>query len=963
MTERPSLLSAIVELRLSTREELEEGLVRQLIYGGDLPTQLLELGLVSEDGLRASLVRSTGLEAAELPHELDVDLTRSAVQAGHRVLVRRQPNASFLVTHHEPLSDATRAELSQLLGGPLQSRIDLWFRIEETLANLEERRPPTRVRELLDTWGELTPLLSEEPLSSIPSAREPELLDVSEPLPPPLQAVPVERTEFSSPELVDGITEPPPLNYTELRAKTAVELFTNEPPTVAEAEAHPERIEAVRQALLQAKERDAILQILLDTAASYFEYVALFAVSGQEARGLSARGAGADTIELSQLKLPLDLASPFRKAVSSHVHQLVRLRASGLEGGVAHDLKRESGRRVLLLPITLRERTVLLLWGDRGTSDVELSQIGEVLSLAPTVSRALERVLLERKRASLAPEATEALRHIAELHPTRTLEAPKPAQISVASEYSAPDLDPALLAKNTTRPAEPTTSLLPPHDPARDITRRPTPSILPVILEPDAEESSTDPEDAEKKLRPRVDTTRTMVPPEARTQGLPRAEATQLDETEEQESPSTRHEVAPNEQRPFDKDPRFPSEGPRTLKGFPGSPHPPQVAIPELPHPELTSPPVVRAAHPAMTPRRIVKLDGPNGPREPSEHGTSQSTPTLTALPYPTAPALTPPGPVVSAPLISRRPLKHEPPEDGWGEIHSPLPSRAQSPVLLYTDLVDALCRDEPYALERLVDGGENAVAALIEKFPGPVTEPRNAQSKASDSGPILRALVQLGGKSTPFLTVRTADEDPAVRRWATLTLGELPSRDAARAIAGRLLDGSIEVRRAALASARRLLSDTMARRILRSQVEELALDVKLGPESRCAAIEALADIREHEAIPTLLQLLGDKDRSVTRASQWALSVLTRQDFGGDFAAWQAFWQEHRNEPRVLWLIDSLNHGKSDLRRAAHEELKSATGQDFGFREDLPEEERREIQALIRTWWTREGQNGSASKS
>src|SRR5690606_25858148 len=125
-------------------------------------------------------------------------------------------------------------------------------------------------------------------------------------------------------------------------------------------------------------------------------------------------------------------------------------------------------------------------------------------------------------------------------------------------------------------------------------------------------------------------------------------------------------------------------------------------------------------------------------------------------------------------------------------------------------------------------------------------------------------------------------------------------------AIAARLLDGSIEVRRAALISARRVRRDALTRRTLRAQVEQICRDQSLDPEARCSAIEALADIREHEAIPVLLQLLEDFSSNVARSARWALSVLMRQDFGDDTEAWRQFWQEHRDEDRVEWLISSL---------------------------------------------------------
>lgn len=313
--------------------------------------------------------------------------------------------------------------------------------------------------------------------------------------------------------------------------------------------------------------------------------------------------------------------------------------------------------------------------------------------------------------------------------------------------------------------------------------------------------------------------------------------------------------------------------------------------------------------------------------------------------------------PRISATLVSRGPLIDEPPEEGWGNAAPRARGSGERAAvqLTYGDLVDRLLTGDRRALEKLVDGGESAVAVLISRFPGPVKELENATAKASNAGPILEALVALGARATPFLTVRTADEDANVRRWAVLVLGEIPSRDSARAIAGRLLDTSSEVRRAALISARRLQSDTLSRRTLRSQIEEVAVDVRSGSPTRAAAIEALADIREHEAIPTLLQILGDKDRSVARAAQWALSVLTRQDFGSDFNAWRDFWQDHRDEPRIEWLIASLEHAQAEIRRAALDEIRSLSGTDFGYAEASNEPEKNEIRQLIRAWWKRNG--------
>lgn len=308
------------------------------------------------------------------------------------------------------------------------------------------------------------------------------------------------------------------------------------------------------------------------------------------------------------------------------------------------------------------------------------------------------------------------------------------------------------------------------------------------------------------------------------------------------------------------------------------------------------------------------------------------------------------------------RPAVQEPDAAGWDSPPAPVVRRVD-PIestgprkpRSYVDLVAQLIEGNSSVITQLVEGGETAVGALIAKFPGPVTAPATPTTKASECGPILEALVALGSKASPFLTVRTADEDPEVRRWATFVLGELPGKESAKAIASRLLDDSIEVRRAALASARRSRTDVLTRRTLRAHIEQLCRDESVSIESRCSAVEALADIREHEAIPTLLQLLEGEDRALARATRWALSVLTRQDFGTDLAAWRNFWQQHRDEDRVEWLISSLDHEQRDIRRAAGDELKALSGQSFDYDEDQPAPARRIAQSQFREWWAETG--------
>lgn len=261
---------------------------------------------------------------------------------------------------------------------------------------------------------------------------------------------------------------------------------------------------------------------------------------------------------------------------------------------------------------------------------------------------------------------------------------------------------------------------------------------------------------------------------------------------------------------------------------------------------------------------------------------------------------------------------------------------------------------------DKLVQLGEPAVAVLAASFPGPITaELRrgvgSAPSKASECGPVLRTLARIGPKAASVLAVRSADADPNVRAWATRLLGEMPSEEAARAVVRRFVDEEQEVRRAALAAGRLMQVSPEARAMLQTGLAELLLEPARPEEQRHALIEAIADLRDGRAVPTVLRLLEDRSADIVRSAHWALVVLARQDYGLSAAAWEEWWRQSSSRHRIEWLIDALSHESQEIRRAAGDELKSTTKEYFGYYDDLPVAERQKAQNRYREWWENKG--------
>lgn len=129
-----SLSSLIVQRGVATIREVEEALARQVLYGGDLATNLMEVSRVDEAALVELLAQSYGMTAAP-PGELRraSDEARKVITgdfAAKKALVPLAVDAfGVLFAVSEPLSAEVEEELAYGLAKPIAQRIAPLFRI------------------------------------------------------------------------------------------------------------------------------------------------------------------------------------------------------------------------------------------------------------------------------------------------------------------------------------------------------------------------------------------------------------------------------------------------------------------------------------------------------------------------------------------------------------------------------------------------------------------------------------------------------------------------------------------------------------------------------------------------------------------------------------------------------------------------------------------------------------------
>lgn len=351
-----TLASAILENQAASLAQIEAALARQMLHGGDLATNLLEL-FANEAALSSGLSASfRALPPGELPRADDeaLRLVSREMASRHRLypLSLREGVLEIAVT--ERLPRALENELSRKIGLPLRLRFAPLPRIHQALARDYGLPLQARLAHLL------------EKLDAAPS----------EPLP---QALEASRIEHSAEQ-----------------ATKAVAVLASKAPVRASRRLGPITPALAKEALEEAKTRDDVLSAFFDFAKQFFEYTALFGLQRNAAEGLSAHGPGALREKVQQLRIPLDAANVLAAARDRKLAGVIALREEdeSLQEGLERRVE-----QALLLPIVLRDRTVAILYGDHGDDAVELSAVGDVLAIAPLVAQALERLILRKKQA------------------------------------------------------------------------------------------------------------------------------------------------------------------------------------------------------------------------------------------------------------------------------------------------------------------------------------------------------------------------------------------------------------------------------------------------------------------------------------------------------------------------------------------------------------------------------------
>jgi hypothetical protein len=286
--------------------------------------------------------------------------------------------------------------------------------------------------------------------------------------------------------------------------------------------------------------------------------------------------------------------------------------------------------------------------------------------------------------------------------------------------------------------------------------------------------------------------------------------------------------------------------------------------------------------------------------------------------------------------------------------------ARPARPLPTLSELVSRAASGDGKAAEQLLAEGEDAARAVVMALPGtlksrerqalgdPIGEPVQRR------GPLLALAPRFGKAAIQPLLERLENPvtPPEVRYYVALCFTEMPVKEAIRPLGHRLFDADDTVRMAAVSALRCCPSGPEMRDLL----EMLRSDL-LGPEPRRQqhAVEALGELRDVESVPRMIQLLGSPDLLLASAAARALQTVTKQDYGRSRLRWRLWWRKHHDEPRLQWMLLALGHQNPVIRASAQDELRGLCGDVVGYRFDHQRREREAAQRRWVEWWQRRG--------
>jgi type II secretion system (T2SS) protein E len=388
-----------------SQEGLEEALDWQVLYGGRLGTNLLELKLVEEEQLARGLGKQLGCEVTW--GDIQVDPAVIALFPKHVAdrdeMVPWKMEKRRLKILCTDIHPGKMDQLGHKLGRPCVPVVAPEYRVFQLL---RVNFGATRQMRALDfgVVPEEGRKRKKKQQPGAPAEPAPELIDEAAfndlysqvvqrraaEAPPP-ERLEAERLEALPEEAILG----------EVQEAAPEPVAWEEPPPAPKMEDAPIDFQEAMQLLDGVSDRDAIAHIVLRASLNKAKRALLLQVQGDVALGWDGLGEGVE--EAAQIvAVPLAAPSAFQLVVKTRSHFLGPLQKTQLNIRFLAQLGKKVPKSSLIVPILYRGRVTHLLYLDNGHKQQAPTDVGEMLILSQRIGQTVEALITKKRSAARA---------------------------------------------------------------------------------------------------------------------------------------------------------------------------------------------------------------------------------------------------------------------------------------------------------------------------------------------------------------------------------------------------------------------------------------------------------------------------------------------------------------------------------------------------------------------------------
>ncbi|MBI3179081.1 MAG: hypothetical protein HYZ27_05430 [Deltaproteobacteria bacterium] len=343
------LAHALIDARLVAADAVQEALKRQVVHGGSLDTNLLEIGALAESDLLRALADAFAMPAVgkdEIDEVADhiPRLFPLVFAETYRMVPYRLVGTNLGVLVQGPADEQLLSRIHERLRLTVKPAVTTEARLHYAMHRLYGTGLLPRYRDLLIKLdGEMKPQSSDAPMLAwgVASASAPRR--------------PGDRR---------------PIVVSEVLGRLAA-----------------------------AGDRDGIVDIIIEVALSTFSFAAIFLVHGDQVRGW--RGIDPEsTRRVARISVPVELPSVFQTIYATHGHYLGPLPTNSVNVRLIEEMGRQPPRTALLAPVPVGGKLAGILYADNGERGVPSQRVASILLITHRAGMALESLIRRRKAAS-----------------------------------------------------------------------------------------------------------------------------------------------------------------------------------------------------------------------------------------------------------------------------------------------------------------------------------------------------------------------------------------------------------------------------------------------------------------------------------------------------------------------------------------------------------------------------------